>query len=98
MVHDDVAERIPPSVICFRHRVAVGFEAVVGFGEFLFRSVGLMPLNVVDKGRDSETRMQGGNKPSQPFGKGMSGRRELLPVSSPLRTVRASFPAYGSSF
>ena len=27
-----------------------------------------------------------------------SGRRELLPVSSPLRTVRASFPAYGSSF
>ena len=57
-----------------------------------------MPLNVVDKGRDSEARVQGGNKPSQPFGKGMSGRRELLPVSSPLRTVRASFPAYGSSF
>ena len=28
----------------------------------------------------------------------VSGRRELLPVSSPLRTVRASFPAYGSSF
>ena len=27
-----------------------------------------------------------------------SGRKKLLPVSSPLRTVRASFPAYGSSF
>ena len=26
------------------------------------------------------------------------GRRELLPVLSPLRTVRAGFPAYGSSF
>ena len=44
MVHDDVAERIPPAVICFRHRVAVGFEAVIGFGEFLFRSVWLMPI------------------------------------------------------
>ena len=30
-----------------------------------------MPLDVVDKGHDSEARMQGGNKPSQPFGKGI---------------------------
>ena len=25
----------------------------------------------MDKGHDSETRMQGGNEPSQPFGKGI---------------------------
>ena len=30
-----------------------------------------MPLDVVYKGHDSEARMQGGNKPSQPFGKGI---------------------------
>ena len=41
-----------------------------------------------DENRDAQT----GNIQDEP------GRRELLPVLSPLRTVRAGFPAYGSSF
>ena len=30
-----------------------------------------MPLDVMDKGHDSEARMQGGNEPSQPLRKGI---------------------------
>jgi len=69
LIHDEVAQRVVPAVLGFGDFVPVGFEAVVRFGEFLLRTVGFVPFDIMDESHDRQRRMQLGDDIPEPVGK-----------------------------